>query len=529
MSIDGAAYLNAMQVHGNVEIGGAHFKDTLILDGTSIKGQFLCGGYPTSDPVWHFAETRIGNCLRAETIEVAGCVGVVSTVESSERYSYRGGRCAVSFAGSKIGGDMFFNYDEIHVDEMLGIVRAESDNDSLARLDGARITDEICSKSIEILGGTCLDRIEIGGRLILNGVDLKGHLSLRASRVRAGIECRQGGPALGRSSVMLAATLEGAEINSDVDLTGLEVEGDLNLGKAFIGGRLRLHEGTRHALVRGDLLMGAARVSEMIVSGPSFPECATPKSGEWREEDALNCDLDGVPRFHASPRGVPRERASQPGARVVLERATIGKLELIKPLPGVVDLSGLQVGSWDEHADFFEGMLLSAQPFRKSNYLAIESHLRNKGRDSYADQIHVLMRRAERAEMAGRGRRGWDWLLDFFTGYGTHSSRLALIIFFSFLLCIGVFAAPMAVEYSAERQLGEASDKMSPELLSERLPEAFFLSVGLHVPIVSLGIDERVQPRGFWRRLYALIVTAASWVAWPLFIASVSGLLRQRK
>jgi hypothetical protein len=58
--------------------------------------------------------------------------------------------------------------------------------------------------------------------------------------------------------------------------------------------------------------------------------------------------------------------------------------------------------------------------------------------------------------------------------------------------------------------------------------DAIFLAVRLHVPIVSLGIDEEVQPSRTWLKAYAVAAVAASWVMWPLFIASVSGFLRKR-
>lgn len=227
-----------------------------------------------------------------------------------------------------------------------------------------------------------------------------------------------------------------------------------------------------------------------------------------------------------------------------LERATIGQLRVVKPLPGTLDLSDLKVSSWEERSGFsFKDMLECSYPFRKSNYIAIENDLRNKGRDGEADYIHVRMRQRDRLYTNNLFRVLGDRLLDHTIKYGTTSTRLFLFMLITFVISVGIFNDPDHVEYkiipSAEQSLVIADPAVRTQGSADgKLPivhpadwsigNAAFLAVRLHVPIISLGIDEEFQPSGFWPKAYAVAVEAIGWIVWPLFIASVSGFLRKR-
>jgi hypothetical protein len=60
------------------------------------------------------------------------------------------------------------------------------------------------------------------------------------------------------------------------------------------------------------------------------------------------------------------------------------------------------------------------------------------------------------------------------------------------------------------------------------IKEVALFAARLNVPIISLGIEDTVQPRGFRWKVFSIGVIAANWVIWPLLIGSMSGLIRKR-
>ena len=158
----------------------------------------------------------------------------------------------------------------------------------------------------------------------------------------------------------------------------------------------------------------------------------------------------------------------------------------------------------------------------------IENELRNKGRDGDADDVHVWMRRRDRRNTRGLWPVIGDRFLDLTTEYGTTSKPLFWIMLVWLIATVLVFRDPARVSWD----IAPARDQ--PPAVQHPLPadwgtaDAAFMAVRLHVPIVSLGVDEPVEPSDDWVKAYAMIVIAASWLMWPLFIASVSGYLRRR-
>jgi hypothetical protein len=231
-------------------------------------------------------------------------------------------------------------------------------------------------------------------------------------------------------------------------------------------------------------------------------------------------------------------RGGQPegttAVRIGLERATIGRLQILEPLPGTLDLSDLKVCRWDlprgpsDEKYQYKEMLENSFPFRKSNYLAIEHALQNDGMNEQADEVHVLMRRRDRRNIHSCWMALLDRLLDLSTKYGTTSTRLVSVMLILFVISVWVFNDRNHVEYEIAPLGGKPPPVEHPAPASWSVGDAVLLALRLHVPIISLGVDEKVQPSGTRLKAYAVIVVAGSWVMWPLLIASVSGYLRKR-
>jgi hypothetical protein len=387
----------------------------------------------------------------------------------------------------------------------------------------------------KIRGHLRLIRAQVLGDIMLYGADIEGELDLRDVDVRANITCIPD-KLESLSKLELLETLvqrvnfETLNTTGNIDLTELTVTEDLILRDTLVRGRLKLcandakqkpinnqeHEAElvsdqkfidrwTYTKIGGKLRLDAANISHLILSGDNFME--------------------------ASPIRKPIE---QDEVSVVLERAIVGRLEIVESLPRSLDLSNLIVGSWEwkwKEKDKEMLVLERSYPFRKSNYLAIEKDLRNKGRDEEADRIHVSMRQRDRKESQSWSRKLVDKVLwDLPTRYGTTSKRLFVLMLVLSIISVSLFSNPNSVEYdiAASEQRQPPVVHLNPEAQDWNIGNAIFFAVRLHVPIVSLGIDEEVRPSGLMLQAYAVAAVATSWVAWPLFIASLSGFLRNR-
>ncbi|HWX39806.1 MAG TPA: hypothetical protein VN345_01530, partial [Blastocatellia bacterium] len=270
--------------------------------------------------------------------------------------------------------------------------------------------------------------------------------------------------------------------------------------------------------ISGGLLLDAAQISHVILSGDSFPP--------------------------DPPREIP--------VRVALERATIGRLQVMEPLRGTLELSNLKVDRWDWPSEI-QDMLRRSQPFKKSNYMAIENALRNAGDDEKADKVYLAMRRRDRSTTQSRLKRIPGWFLDWSIGYGTKSLRLVGFMLVWFGVSLWSFSHTNCVKYKTVRIEGlakqvpgetstntkqvqyeivpvaETPPSLSPPPHKWRIWDAALFSLRLHVPIVALGVREDVEPSGTWMEFYSLTIIAISWVMWPLLIASASGFIKRRR
>jgi uncharacterized protein YjbI with pentapeptide repeats len=550
--VDGDVFLNGARIAGVAEFAGPALQRKLILENALIEGGLLVSFGFTDFPSWNIVRAHIGSGIHADSATIGKRVMLVGLDVCEEPghaclESALEGR-AVDFSGAQVNG-AFSLYSP---DVAQGILESQKAGFVASVLPEDQERDLLTQARREltaIRGDLRLRRAEVLGGIVLDGCTITGDLDLQDANVRANITCRPveltSSGELARASVD-RADFETLNLTGDLNLTGLAIDGDLILRDTRIRGRLELHPADAGngrpeeeiASIGGALRLDAAEISHIVVSGRSFGQRLEPERSlweriasnvrtAWRREDYL------LIMFFLRG-GNPEEEVSFANTRadIVLERATVGRLEIVDPLPGKLDLSNLTVGSWEEYerASFFRDTLRRSYPFKRSSYLAIENDLRNKGRDEEADRVHVCMRQRDRVNTDNFGRVLWDRLLDLSTKYGTTSARLFWLMLVMFAISVWLFSDPSHVEYNIapSRQAQPPIVHLSPDPREWSMGDAIFLAVRLHVPIVSLGIDEEVQPSRTWLKAYAVAAVAASWVMWPLFIASVSGFLRKR-
>lgn len=527
--IGGDAYLNGARIRGGVDFGGALVHGELNLGGAAIEGGLRITFDFDEIHDWRMVPSVVLGRIHGQSAIIGKeliLMGLtVSSTSEAQAHLPKQER-GINFTGVQINGE-FSLYSENLVRDILQSRKGAVWAKTLDEKTEHEITKQARRGLTTIEGNLRLARADILGDITLNGVTLKGDLDLRDANVRANINCRPipmdpTEPSV-RASVQ-RATFETMNMTGNMNLTGLTITGDpsqgipgdLILQDSRIRGRLelcpvdfdaKLKDDAGYAAgssIIGDLRLDAAEISHLILSGHNFEN-----QGHGGEDAKTKKNRK---------------------ARVVLERATVGRLQIVEPLPGTLDLSNLRVNRLDRLEDplIYKSMLENSYPFKKSNYLTIEHALRNAGLDEQADEVHVLMRHRDRRPLRNFGRWSLDVFLDLSIRYGTTSSRLVYVMLLWFVISVWIFSSPSRVEYKVPPPLEETLPVQLHHPTNWSVSHAAVFAAQLHVPIISLGIDQEVQPSGLMLKAYAIAVVAANWVMWPLLIASASGFIRKR-
>lgn len=547
--LGGSAFLYGVRIRGVVELAGLTLLGTLILEGTSIDGN-LIGSF---DLIYHGTPRVVrshihGGVQAASTTIGKGVIFMGISIGHADHTAGSSsiGQQALSFIGAQISGELSF-YSESRFSNLLDLRKDNPYLPPISEDEEKRLLLQAARERTIILGDLHLNRAHVAGDVLLDGVIVEGELDFRDADVRANINCSP----IELEQDCLWASVNGAnfgalDMTGDIHLTGLTIRGnqedgsggDLNLRDARVRGRLELYpldqgedppeipEEWRITFIRGTLRLDAAEISHVILSGRTFnSDESAPRKPSWHEWLRAVWNSEGSKILHLLGGG---QTEKETPVRVGLERATLGRLQIVRPLPGTVDLSNLKVDRWDLPKDpaSYRNMLENSHPFKRSNYLAIENALRNAGEDGQADEVHQWMRRRDRRSTKSFWKVLFDVFLDHSIRYGTTSKRLVCFMIVLFSISLWIFSNRNHVEYDIAPAVGTPPPVEHP--LAWGAGDAALFATQLHVPIVSLGVKERVQPSGLGMRTYAMAIVAASWIMWPLLIASMSGVIRKR-
>ena len=233
-------------------------------------------------------------------------------------------------------------------------------------------------------------------------------------------------------------------------------------------------------------------------------------------------------------------------ARLRLDRARISKLQLQEAIPDRIHADGVTLADLELPGRPFEytEFLKRTQPFRKSTYLSLEALLLNKGLDDQADRVYIAM--ANRDLILGRNilDRWFRWLLlGIPIGYGARSSRLFWFILLTFLLTAWIFTSPDSlVSYrpddpSVATRLPSGEPGLETAIsaaLRYHFPMFHFIRENPYYaastnPILELSELFRAPRLHVTYRMYALVISAVSWVVVPLWLAGLTGIVRRRR
>lgn len=362
-------------------------------------------------------------------------------------------------------------------------------------------------------GGLDLGTSRIGTELVLGNCDIAGVLDLSDTEIGRAVDCRGG--------VRCAqARLVGTRCDGDLRVAELALAPNGELEPALLA---------RELTVRGRLEFAALRDDGTVANVARIPG---------------TLDLAGSTLGHLvlSGHGLGGLQDEEQGP-VTLERARIGRLQVLDPLPRAIDLSSIQVDRWDLPRDDYEGLLERMPVLKASVYAAIEASLVNQGETELAARVYRAMRWRAARNRSHPWRGRWAWVLGVTTGFGTQSWRVAWMLLALFLLSTWLMYSPANIMPS-ESALEVLAERVSPETRPEAwtLGSSAWLALRYTVPIIPVFAEWEwmaadrplaITGTGFQSWLlsaedFAMIASLFSWALWPLYLASVSGFLRRR-
>ena len=590
--LDGIAYSHRLVVHNTVftghvhltegrfahtvDLSGCEFREGLNLFDTRIDGQLklprtvirkgerravvhnfdqievrgrLDGTQLTSEIRLSFRQARLGEAgfdgIQVDgdlDFELAAIDGdfFCEAVEG-RRPEVRG---AVSFLGARIGGQVDFRGTRIA--GRLNFTDAEVRGDLRCERSGERRAEVL--DHVRLTGARIGGMVHFGGARIGGGdtgearPDCRNAVWMQAAEIARGLHFAPDGhfPTEIHGDVFGVS----ARVSHQLSFDRAHVYGDIDLQRSTINGRLLCaydadyyrvnpgaigHDCPGRLAVEGCLLLSGAQIQELVLDGRLFdPSDPAPEACCSRRQERRTF-------FRRMLTGALEP--AEDNARLKMDRTKLSKLQIEEKIPDRISADGLTFDELDLPGGSckYSELPRRTHPFKRSTYLAVEAWLRNKGFEKEAERVYIDM--CNRDLNAGESPRLGRWLrwltLGVTIGYGVRPRRLLWLFLLSLTLSLWVFSHPAALVSYSERTA------LAPDPLPVQA-QSFWVTLGValrcHFPMLFFAGDPNYVPSphsipglALTYAAYALIVSTLSWVMVPLFLAGVTGIVRQRQ
>ena len=423
----------------------------------------------------------------------------------------------------------------------------------------------------QVGGPIYMSNTKVFGQTSFSGVEIAENLSVQDSRLGAGLMCRT--EDLNRPWVGGRVLIDGGNINGSIDMTGLTVAGDLivhnlrvgdlmclsvcdlltELGGTEVGGNLHIAgcEVAAIADFRCATVSGSLTVIDSIIKGGFYINGEFLSKMEVVNLTKIGGDLilerNVIAKLEFNGRvaaGV-KEDGSQRSLSLSMSKVT--DLEFQERLPERLDAEGLrfEILTLPEGTSARE-LLKATQPFRKATYTHVESWLRNQGEEAAGNAVYRDMRNRDRVDGAmSRAGKVFEMLFLMPIGYGTRTERLLWWFLPTFAIAFGLFSSPRSVERDVDFAPGDLTETEQrfpvpeDEWIGHPMKWAL-MSLQATLPMFTLPTDLRAVPSDdricFLGRdwpmtyeVYAGLVSIGNWIAVPLAIAGLSGLIKRKE
>jgi hypothetical protein len=520
-------------------------------DQIEVRGR-LSGAGMTAEIGLSFRQARLGEVgfdgvhaaadLDFQLAEVAGDFFCEAFCEAGdERRAEIQGRLRLS--GAKIGGQATFRGARIAGGLLL--VDAEIREDLRCGLQGGT--------RCEILGPVRMTGAKIGGMAYFGGARLgsetvtsdsvcRNAVWMQAVEIDRGLHFAPEGEHLTEIHGNVFGV--SARVAHQLSFDRVHVHGDVDLQRATVNGRLlfgydedyyRLipdalgRDCAGRLRIDGKLLLNGVQAQELVLDGRMFETCDTAGEIPPTRRDERRLFFRRMLTGELEP--------AEDDSRLRLDRARLSKLQIEGHVPERISADGLTFDDLQLPRGSCEYSELPrrTRPFKKSPYLAVEAWLRNKGFDAEANRVYADM--CDRDLNAGQSPRLGRWLrwvfLGLMIGYGTKPLRLLWIFLLSFTLSVAIFSSPASLVSYSEKP---AMQPDSWPVEAQHAWVTFGVALRCHFPMLQFVGEPNYVPSpnpipglgGLTFDGYALLVSALSWVMVPLFLAGVTGIVRQK-
>lgn len=410
---------DVLRVKGDVTASGAVISSDLRLSAAEIKGDFLAvtGSFgrirlrPAMTANRTLPRRTQIRAIRLQSVDAISLdlSGVVVRCQQ-DAPTHRDQGCVFLHSVSLREGLRLFSEDLVYL--MKGDPEWEPPSDLKASDFGARIGSRFETRQLRAGGDVVLTHAQIEGPAELVHAQIGGDL-LAEPRLKKGDP--NADPVAEETLRMTAYGLDLrlTQCFGDADLSGMTLmsaphQGDLEARGARFSGAFNLVDGellderihhTRrelpYAKIGGRIDLSGLTAESVGVSGASLRDAVTKaRMSEEQKEIARNL------------------------GEISLERATIGRITLVEPLPDRPDIADLEVRKWEyfdpekgerasslELRDRLSTLLSRSLPFNRAIYAGIERFLRDVGDDTAADKVYRQMRWREIRPSKLRARR----------------------------------------------------------------------------------------------------------------------------
>jgi len=546
---------------------------------TSVGGSVAFQGAKIGFEPQALEDPPIPGRLDLSDAEIAGDVFCNPVGIDAPGYSFRTEVLGpVLLWGTAVGGDVVFDGVRLGREAQSDGVRAIS-GELNAR--DAKIVGYLYSSAVESQTAEHGFRAEIHGPVSLVGAKVDGQVLFMGAKIgSADTAAEQAvGPVLNLQSAEITGGLHcgpqgsfatevhgsvhtfAANISCAVEWDRARIHGDLDMERTVINGPLRCAFDEERYVKRpddasrgveglfqvdGTLKLTGVQAQDVVLDGRLFGGRG-PVGGlaGYLLRPVAGC-LEASSFLASLCIGKRESRKEGEEAKLRLDRARISKLQFVEAIPDKIHADGVALADLELPGKPFEytELLKRTRPFRKSTYLALEDLLLNKGLDDEARRVYVAM--SNRDLILGRNvlDRWFRWLvLGIPIGYGARPSRLFWFILFTFLLTTWIFKSPDSLvsyhpsdpTFARGLPAGEPSwETAIATALRFHFPMFHFIRGNSHYVASTNPIAELTEflccPRlHVTYRMYALVISAISWVVVPLWLAGMTGIVRRRR
>ena len=555
------------EIVGSLLMANATVKGGLQLGGIKIGQEPQSNDYPPVPGTLDLCDARITGDLFCNTLAVDGA-----------GYSYRAEVVGpVVLWSAEVGGDVFLDGIKIGCEAQYKDLPAVPGELNLRDLHA--MGDVFCSAMdgdreghnyrAEINGPVSLVGAKVDGQVRFMGTRIgsgkedsartaQTMMNLQSARITGGLFC---GPK-GRFCTEIFGDVHtfAANISCAVEFDRARIHGNLGLDQTTVNGELlcafdheRYEENDGdpskkvpgHFYVKGKLELTGTRAANIVLDGRMFDAADRKRGlGYWMAEKVkgcLNCAMFFVRLV------IGQREPSEEESKLRLERTECAKLQFTYAIPEKIYADGLKIDDLELPRWRFDytQFLKRTKPFRKRTYLALEALLLNKGLDSQAKKVYIAM--SNRDLILGRNlfSRWFRWLvLGIPLGYGARPSRLSWFVLLTFLLSLWVFHNPGSlVSYHEDEPAVPRCCPVEAHRPTMTLRAAF----RCHFPMLRFvgnphfipSSNPISKPKVAWLErlpwypvsfhMYALVISAISWVVVPLWLAGLAGIVRRQR